>query len=167
MKPFVVMTMLIGLTGCVTLSPAQQAVLCEDISLAMREPPEALRHFAETGQGHAELAYAIVLRYGLNGVTPDAAMAADYRARATAPRNSSTTYVWIAAIKKMPGHIMPVTTYSYDVEPVAGKAVEDCAAALAGAVPQAALDARLAGGLCGGPDNYQRLQSEWRSVAPH
>lgn len=165
-KPAVVFAFL-ALTACVTVSPATQAFWSQDIDLALGTSPEGLRVLAEEGDGSAMVAYAIVLRYGLNGVVADSAEADRYVAKATKPSGYNTTFIWMPKTKDSPGYMMPITTATYTYNPSRAAAVEACAALLAPREDPPNLAERLARGVCGGEANYRRLKDRWHRTGTY
>ncbi|MBW8880785.1 MAG: hypothetical protein JF615_04970 [Asticcacaulis sp.] len=154
----------LALSGCLTIPPETQAAWSSDIDLALRSSPEQLHADADRGDRHAMMAYSVVLRYGLHGAAVDLAQAARYANRAAQPVRYQTSFIWIGATKKMPGHMMPVTTPIYDYSPAQARVVENCAAILAPEGDPADLDARMEKGVCGGLDNYRRLKRLWHET---
>lgn len=155
----------LGLSACATLSPQAQLNACNDIETALRESPSRLQRDADAGDGHAQMAWSIALRYGLGGVARDPAAADAYRQKATAVRGQSTSFIWIAATKKTAGYLMPVTNYTYDIWPNAGAAVDACVSLLAAEPAPGVLAAQLDKGVCGGQANYNKLKAEWQDAA--
>lgn len=151
----------LGLTGCLTVPPETQLAWSSDIDLALRSSPDTLHNLADHGDRHAAIAYSVVLRYGLHGVPVDTAGADHYVARATAPVRFQTSFIWIAATKKTPGHMMPITTAIYDYSPAQARVVANCAAILAPEDDPVDLGAKMEKGVCGGIDNYRRLKRQW------
>ncbi len=154
------------LSGCVSLSPETQKFLCSAIDYALSETPDVIKNQADAGNHHAQLSYAVVLRYGLNHTPINVAEADVYRDRAIQPVRMNTNFIWIAGSKKIPGHMMPVTTPIYEVSPLEAKVVDECLALLTAPAEPADQEARLTKGICGGADNYTRLKDNWQSVAP-
>lgn len=157
------MTATLGLAGCVTVSPQTQLLWSQDIDLALSSSPDRLRMLAEAGDRHAQIAYGLVLRYGLHGVPADPARADDYVARATRVLRYNTLMIWMPATKKAPGYMMPVTTPVYGYSPAQARGVDDCARLLDQAGDPPDLAGRLERGVCGGSDNYRRLKGQWHS----
>ncbi len=141
-----------------------QRAWSSDIDLALSQPPAALRADADAGNRHAMIAYALVLHYGLHGQPVDAKTADAYVARAVRPVRYDTMFIWIAATKKMPGHLMPVSTPIYDYSPAQARVVDACAAIVAPQGDPADLAAKLEKGVCGGTDNYHRLKGLWHAT---
>ncbi|ESQ93580.1 hypothetical protein ABAC460_00495 [Asticcacaulis sp. AC460] len=138
-----------------------QELWSQDIDLALQTSPERLRALADEGDRHAMAAYAIVLRYGLNGVAADAAEADRYVSKATTPSGYHTTFIWMPKTKDRAGYMMPLTTATYAYSPAQAGAVAACAALLAPPEDPPNLAERLARGVCGGEVNYRRLKDRW------
>lgn len=156
------MALALSLSGCLTVPPQTQAMWAFDIEMALRTPPDRLRTMADGGDEQAMVAYAVVLRYGLNGAPRDPALADSYVARATQPSGSHTTYVWIPKTKDgVGGYTMPLTTHSYVYNPARAFAIADCAALLAPQDDPPGLETALQKGGCGGYDSYRRLKALW------
>lgn len=149
------------LSGCATLSPDLQARFSQSVEVALTEAPDDLRRAADTGDGHAQLSYSIVLRYGLNGEAENPISAGEYRARAVASRGTTTTAIYVPGYKKSPGHTQLIAVPHFDVGEMEARAAEHCAMLLAsGATPETAAS-DLQAGVCGGPDAYRRMQVLW------
>lgn len=156
-----VATLMLG--GCATLAPEVQARFDNRVIEAAELTPGAqLKTMADTGDGHAQYSYSLVLRYGLQADTPVDVPAADvYRARAMASRGSQTTAIYVPGTKKTAGHTMLVDMPQYDVLPLEARTVEACLALLTATSAPADI-----GGVCGGPDNFQRLKAQWHGTVP-
>ena len=149
------------LPACVTLTPDGQRNMCLAIEKALTEPEFRLETSASPRD---RFAASIALRYGLNGARRNVALADAILVRLTEP-HTRTTYYWVSATKKMPGHMamMPMTTYELD--PYEVQVVDNCLTLLTNAnePSQALLDE----GVCGGADNYHHLKALWTAGAPH
>jgi hypothetical protein len=106
------------LTACVTLGPEQRSRLSGTVEIAAQLPPAEIKAAADAGDGHAQLSYSLVLRYGLNHTPTNASLADVYRGRAVASRGSTTTAIYVPAAGKMPGHTQLISVPKYDVSEV-------------------------------------------------
>ncbi|EGF92773.1 hypothetical protein ABI_12100 [Asticcacaulis biprosthecium C19] len=165
-KPAAVSAFL-GLTACVSVSPMTQELWSQDIDLALQTSPGRLRELADGGDERAMIAYAIVVRYGLNGVAADPVEAARYEAMATKPAGYHTNFIWMPKTKDSPGYLMPITTATYSYSPVQAASVAACAAILAPSDDPPGLADRLARGVCGGEANYRRLKGQWHRTGTY
>ena len=152
----------ISLAGCVTLSPATQAQFSETIFAALTQSPDRLQASTDAGDGHAQLSYALVLQYGLNGMASDVQKADAYRQKATASRGSTASAVYMPGYKKAPGHTQLITVPRYDVTELEAQSVETCTALLAAGAEGENVTDKVTSGICGGPQNYARLASLWQ-----
>lgn len=144
------------LGGCATLGDPQAASLSAKIvETALVGTPAELQQAADNGNAPAQLSYSIVLRYGLNGVKPDAERASVYRTRATSSRGSTNTAVYLPDGKHS-GHTQLISVPRYDLSESVAKATDDCAGAL-----NARLKPDSIGDQCGGPGNYTHLSDLW------
>ncbi len=152
---------LVTLSGCATLSPELQARYSTSVEMALTTAPDELKAAADKGDGHAQLGYSFVLRYGLNGVPADPASADAYRARAVASRGTTTSAVYVPGYKRVPGHTQLLNVPQYDVNLTEADAAQDCAAVLAGTFAKDLADKKVQSGTCGGEAGFIRLQSLW------
>lgn len=153
----------LALSACFPIPPETQLRWTSDIDMALDMSPVNLQAKADGGDRHAMVAYSVVLRYGLHGVPVDAATADVYVGQATRPLSYQTSFIWVGATKKSPGHMIPVTTPVYDYLPAQADVVANCAEILAPQDDPPGLDAKLEKGVCGGADNYHRLKAKWHN----
>jgi len=150
------------LAGCVSLSPTVQAQFSQIVFAALTRSPDALQSAADAGDGHAQLSYALVLQYGLNGATPDDGQAGYYRQMATAARGSTTSAVYVPGYRKAPGHTQLITMPQYDVTEREAQSAQACAELLAEGAEGRDVANKTESGVCGGPQNYARLAGLWQ-----
>ena len=152
--------------GCVTLGPAQQADLTRPLAIALLTPRAAVQARAETGEAEAQLALAIIYRYGLNAAPIDPREAARWVGKAGGPRGFIPVTQYIAGYKGRPGRVITTSIPRYDVSAMQVAVLNRCTALLS--APPASVEAthQLAEGVCGGPANYARLSALWARARP-
>ncbi len=61
----------LALCGCVSLSPETQQFLCSAIDYSLSGTPAVIKNKADSSNHQAQLAYAVVVRFGLNQTPVD------------------------------------------------------------------------------------------------
>lgn len=154
--------LVLALTGCATLAPDLQQTLCEPISVALETAPSMLKLQADSDNKPAQYSYAIVLKYGLNGVPADPVLAETYRQKAIAPISNQMMSIYVPAAGKVPGHMMFINQPVYAKGTPSSSVIEACLAVLATDAPDAQASEQMNKGVCGGAQNYQRLKNAWQ-----
>ncbi len=147
------------LTACATVSPRYGAWLSTAVDFATIIPPETLRRDADNGDSQAQLAYSIMLQYGLQHIASNPSLADEYRREALKERGLVTGAVWSSGAAKTSSHTQIVSTTRDQISEEQVEVAEGCARALS----EGAEGAEILGmPACGSADNFVRLQSLWR-----
>lgn len=145
-------------TACAALvEPLRVDDSLTPLDLALSEPPSAIQHRAETGDGFAAAAWSIVLEHGLNGVAVDPASAQRWRQRALAIRRVMPITQYTAAFRGQPSRVNVINVPVAVVSPRQFEMIDLCIVALRTETPVAP------GCAFDGPD--MRL-ARWRQAQP-
>ncbi|MDC7684217.1 hypothetical protein PQU92_13075 [Asticcacaulis sp. BYS171W] len=160
LKMIVLSGLVLGLMGCATLAGDPHADL-DILDTAMTSRVEDLQPQADGGVARAQLALAVVYRFGLNGTPKNLPAAFRLRQKATAQRGYLPITQYIAGLNGAPGRTAIINIPRYDLtEPQAAR-VYACAEALEkGQVNSSGFSA------CGSEPRFRDLHPRWQAISP-
>ena len=145
-----------GLAACqslVTTVPLSDQLA--PLDLALLEAPEAIEARANSGDGQAQLAMAIITFYGLAGRRRDAAAADRWRGQARSNRRFMPITQYTAAFNGSPSRVNIINVPVQAISPAQWQAVERCIALIAGGDTS---DQNA----CGDANEFQHRRAAWR-----
>ncbi len=155
------LALLVGLSGCATLTPEKKALMFQPIDMALTHPTETLEAEARAGQSRAQYALSLVSRYGLRGEAPDRPTADAWRRKALAPRGSTPVTTYLAGVGGRQGRVFSVNLPTYDLSFADDSILANCAGRLATAALEANEAGSRAEAACGGGVIFSRLRTAW------
>ncbi|ESQ78960.1 hypothetical protein AEYBE204_11090 [Asticcacaulis sp. YBE204] len=148
------------IAGCATLAGDPHADL-DILETAMTSRAEDLQPQADGGVARAQLALAVVYKYGLNGTSKNLPASFRLRQKATAQRGYTPITQYIAGLNGAPGRTAIINIARFDLTEPQASRVFFCAEALEkGQMTASGFSA------CGSEQRFRDLHPRWLAISP-